>query len=84
MTLVPNQLARLRWQCRRGTQELDAFLLRFMRHRAALASAAELAGFERLLACEDRDLQRWFLAYQTCPDRELGALVETIRALPQL
>lgn len=82
MTLAPNQLARLRWQCRRGTQELDAFLLRFMATRAKHASDAEMLVFERLLACEDRDLQRWFLAYAVCPDGELGDLVETIRTLP--
>lgn len=79
---VATRLARLRWRCRRGTQELDRLLLRFIRHRAEVAGAAELTVFERLLACEDRDLQRWFLAYAICPDSELAALVDAIRALP--
>ncbi len=76
------QLARLRWRCRRGTQELDLLLMRFVSHRAESASAGELAGFERLLECEDRELQRWFLAYSPCPDPELAGLVDAIRALP--
>ncbi|MDZ4811382.1 MAG: succinate dehydrogenase assembly factor 2 [Pseudomonadota bacterium] len=82
MSITPEQLSKLRWRCRRGTQELDLLLMRFIVHRAATAETAEMLAFERLLACEDRDLQRWFLAYAACPDPDLSALVDAIRSLP--
>lgn len=82
MSIAPEHLSRLRWRCRRGTQELDLLLTRFIQHRARDADIAELACFERLLAQEDRELQRWFLAYEACPDPELSGMVDAIRALP--
>lgn len=82
MAIDPATLGRLRWRARRGTLEMDAMLERWLQHRADYAEAAELDAFERLLACEDHLLQRWFLAYQACPDAELATLVEAIRALP--
>ncbi len=82
MTIAAATLGRLRWRARRGTLEMDAMLERWLQHRAELADPTELSTFERLLACEDHLLQRWFLAYQDCPDAELAALVEAIRALP--
>jgi antitoxin CptB len=81
-TIAATDVARLRWRCRRGTQELDLLLLRFVSHRLPDADAAELATFERLLDREDHELQRWFLAYADCPDPELAGLVDAIRALP--
>lgn len=82
MPASPQHLSKLRWRCRRGTQELDLLLMRFITHRGADAELEELALFERLLDCEDRDLQRWFLAYAPCADAELSDLVDAIRALP--
>lgn len=82
MAISAEHLSKLRWRCRRGTQELDLLLMRFIAQRAASAAPAEIALFERLLACEDRELQRWFLAYAPCPDLELSTLVDAIRALP--
>ena len=84
MSITPEHFSKLRWRCRRGTQELDLLLTRFISHRAATADASEVATFERLLACEDRDLQRWFLAYAVCPDPDLSALVDAIRSLPSV
>lgn len=80
--ITVEQISRLRWRCRRGTQELDLLLLRYLAHRLPAADATEIADFERLLACEDRELQRWFLAYADCPDPVLSQLVDAIRALP--
>jgi antitoxin CptB len=82
MPITPEHLSKLRWRCRRGTQELDLLLMRFVVHSAASASNEAIITFERLLACEDRELQRWFLAYAPCPDPELSSLVDAIRALP--
>jgi antitoxin CptB len=73
---------RLRWRCRRGMRELDQLCVRYLDRAWGDASADERATFERLLACEDDRLWRWFLGYDTPDDTELHALVERIRALP--
>lgn len=73
---------RLRWRCRRGMRELDQLCLRYLDRVWGDASADERQTFERLLACEDDRLWRWFLGYETPDDTPLHALVERIRALP--
>lgn len=73
---------RLRWRCRRGMRELDQLCLRYLDRVWGDASVDERQAFERLLACEDDRLWRWFLGYETPDDTELHALVERIRALP--
>ena len=75
-------LQRLRWRSRRGMRELDQLFGRYLDRLWSDASAAERATFERLLACEDDRLWRWFLGYETAEDPQLHALVERIRALP--
>lgn len=82
MMIDSAQVSRLRWRCRRGTQELDILLTRGLDQITNNSSNDEIARFEKLLACEDSELQRWFLAYETCHDPELSRLVETIRAVP--
>jgi antitoxin CptB len=73
---------RLRWRCRRGMRELDQLCVRYLDRAWGDASADERATFERLLACEDDRLWRWFLGHDTPDDTALHALVERIRALP--
>ncbi len=76
------ELQRLRWRCRRGMRELDQLFGRYLDRSWAAASAEQRAVFERLLACEDDRLWRWFLGYDTSEDAELHALVAHIRTLP--
>jgi antitoxin CptB len=76
------ELQRLRWRSRRGMRELDQLFGRYLDRCWGEAAAAERATFERLLACEDDRLWRWFLGYDTAEDADLHALVERIRALP--
>ena len=73
---------RLRWRCRRGVRELDQLCLRYLDRVWGGASPDERHTFERLLACEDDRLWRWFLGHEAPDDTELHALVERIRALP--
>lgn len=77
-----SHLQRLRWRCRRGMRELDQLFTRYLDRAWRDAAEAERAVFERLLACEDDRLWRWFLGYEAPDDVELHALVERIRALP--
>ncbi len=76
------ELQRLRWRSRRGMRELDQLFGRYLDRVWLGASVGERAVFERLLACEDDRLWRWFLGYEIPEDAELHALVERIRALP--
>ena len=76
------ELQRLRWRCRRGMRELDQLFGRYLDRSWATASSEQRMVFERLLGCEDDQLWRWFLGYETPEDVELHALVERIRALP--
>lgn len=76
------ELHRLRWRCRRGMRELDQLFTRYLERVWPVASADDRTTFERLLACEDDRLWRWFLGYEIAEDPELHALVERIRALP--
>jgi len=46
-------LAKLQWQCRRGTQELDLLLQRYLETQYILADKEEQACFIELLALED-------------------------------
>lgn len=75
-------LQRLRWRSRRGMRELDQLFARYLDRAWCDAAGDEQAAFERLLACEDDRLWRWFLGYEVPEDVELHALVERIRALP--
>lgn len=72
----------MRWHCRRGTRELDQLLECWLTQHAASAGEDRLAGFEALLACEDRELQRWILGYYDCERDDLRPLVDEIRARP--
>ena len=76
------ELQKLRWRSRRGMRELDQLMERYLAQRWLDADDAERAVFDRLLACEDDRLWRWFLGYETAEDADLHALVERIRTLP--
>ena len=78
----PNPMRKLRWRCRRGMQELDTLLLRFLEREWTSASEDRRAVFLQLLDTEDDRLWRWVLGHETAPDAELDTLVQHIRTLP--
>ena len=73
------QLAKLRWQCRRGTKELDFLLLRYLDNRYALADADERALFVELLALEDDELIGVLLGELDVEAAGMNVLVGRIR-----
>lgn len=79
--LSPEQIRvkRMRWHCRRGTTELERLLGKHLDRLLAAGDGAALDLFERLLAEEDRDLQRWLLGYEICPEREYAGLIDALR-----
>ncbi len=75
-----NDAAKLRWQCRRGTLELDTLLLRYLDTRYPHATAEEQALFQALLLCEDGDLLDWLLGNKPPASEIFKHLVVQIRA----
>jgi antitoxin CptB len=75
-----DQLPKLRWQCRRGTKELDFLLLRYLESEYLLADEEEKALFVELLALEDDELLGFFLGELDVESEELKFLVKKIRA----
>lgn len=64
----PDELPRLRWQCRRGLLELDLLLRRFVDRGYAGLSASERAAFRQLLEQPDPVLLAWFQGQEVPPD----------------
>ena len=75
-----NQLARLRWQCRRGTKELDLLLQRYLDSGYLLADDEEKALFVELLELEDDELVAVLMGELEVETEEMKVLVEKIRA----
>lgn len=71
--------ARLKWHCRRGMRELDLLLEGFLTDRYETLSAAEQAGFERLLDCRNEDLMAWLIDGDSPQDEQLAGIVNQIR-----
>jgi antitoxin CptB len=72
-------MKRLRWQCRRGTKELDAVLCAFLERDYATLSKAEQSLFGELLALEDNFLIAYFFADRLPENEGLKQLVQKIR-----
>jgi len=75
-----NQLARLRWQCRRGTKELDLLLQRYLETDYLAADDEEKALFAELLELEDDELFGVLMGDSEVEAGELKLLVEKMRA----
>jgi len=77
--VIPPDMNRLRWQCRRGMLELDEILLRYLEHGFVTSPPDLQAQFRRLLAVEDPVLNEWLLL-GTVPDEVgLAAIVRRVR-----
>ena len=77
----PRRLDRIRWRSRRGLLENDILLGRFLEAELAQLPDEELKRLETLLTWEDNDLLDVLMGRTACPDANLTALVERIRAL---
>jgi len=78
-----NDLARLRWQCRRGVKELDVLLERYLETGYLLAGDEEKDLFVALLKLEDDALMGVFLG-DSAEGEMMLELVERIRAFAGL
>lgn len=75
-----HQLAKLQWQCRRGTKELDFLLLRYLETGYLTADDEEKAQFIELLGLEDDELIRVLLGDLDMEAAAMKALVEKIKS----
>jgi len=51
------EFQRLRWQCRRGTRELDLVLMGYLERRYRMASREEQCAFRALLDRPDQEIE---------------------------
>ena len=74
-------LGKLRWRCRRGMQELDILLSRYVEERFPSAPKCEQDAFQRLLETQDTVIYAYCLGQLQPPD-EVATLIERITAGP--
>ncbi len=75
------QIARIRWRCRRGMLELDVMLEKYFDHHFRQLSEQQKKEFERLLETPDQTLFDWFLGKTAPEDESFKRIVDKIRAV---
>ncbi|MGH8205326.1 MAG: succinate dehydrogenase assembly factor 2 [Steroidobacteraceae bacterium] len=75
------QRSRLRWQCRRGMQELELLLLAWLDSAYDSAGGAERACFLGLLQLPDPQLARYLIAGERPDDAALAGLIDALAAI---
>jgi antitoxin CptB len=68
----------LRWRCRRGMQELDVLLGRWIGERYEAASSEQRAAFVHFLDLPDPDLARYLLGREDPPAEHRAILAELL------
>jgi len=69
------ELARLRWRCRRGLLELDLLFERFLNEQYNSLTSDEKQSFSRLLDIPDITLMTYVNRSQKCPDLNLQQII---------
>lgn len=59
---MTDDLAKIRWQCRRGSKELDLLLNDYLEQRYPVADKEEKDRFIALLSLEDSELMRQLMS----------------------
>jgi antitoxin CptB len=72
-------LSKLRWQCRRGTLELDLLLSRYLEKGYPVATHHQQALFVQLLAFEDDTLLDVLITGTAHPSTQMQTLIQCIR-----
>lgn len=73
------EVARLRWRCRRGMKELDLVLLRYLEQDYPQASPDDRHAFARILELQDPDLFGYLVGRDTPAEASLRHVVARIR-----
>ena len=72
-------ISKLKWRCRRGTQELDYLLEGYLDKYYSLANKDEQALFVEFLTLQDSQLILFLLGEQLPMSKGLAGLVKKIR-----
>jgi antitoxin CptB len=75
----PEELNRLRWQCRRGLLELDLVLERFLEKYGERLQGEHLNSFRTLLAFSDNEILDLISARSECRDAQVAEVVQWMR-----
>jgi antitoxin CptB len=75
----PDELNRLRWQCRRGLLELDVLLERFLEKYGDQLQGERLSLFETLLTFTDDEILDLVRARTECRDARFAEVVQWMR-----
>ncbi|HJY36610.1 MAG TPA: succinate dehydrogenase assembly factor 2 [Steroidobacteraceae bacterium] len=76
--MTTQNLALLRWRCRRGMRELDVLLERYLRERYPSAPAAEQQAFEALLDLPDPELLAFVMQRQVPADAHWAHVISKL------
>lgn len=74
------ELAKLRWQCRRGMLELDLLLANFLEKEYSDLIESEKILFKQLLTHSDQELYRWLIGLEKPQDVSLLGMVNKVRS----
>ena len=74
------QKSKIKWRCRRGMLELDLILGEFVDKHLEQLTDEQIERFELLLQSNDPDIYAWLMGYAEPVNKELGEIVEFIRA----
>ncbi len=75
------EVARLRWRCRRGMKELDVVLLRYLEEEFPQASSEDRDAFARILELQDPELFGYLVGRDTPAEASLCHVVARIRRI---
>jgi antitoxin CptB len=79
-----NQFAKLQWQCRRGTKELDLMLQRYLDTGYLIADDEEKALFVELLKLEDDELVAVLMGELAVDSVKMKLLLDKIKAFSEV
>jgi len=80
MDTVKENLARLRWSCRRGMLELDVLLINFLNEAYLSLTAAEQNAFKEVLSLSDQTLYEWLTGNVSAENSPYFPMINKIRA----
>ena len=76
--VLPLDMHKLRWACRRGMLELDLILLPFVENVYAGLPVDDQQRFDLLLEEQDQDLFQWFLGKEEPSSDDLKHIVHIV------
>ena len=76
-----SELSKLKWQCRRGSKELDLVLNRYLEQHYPMTSPDERHAFKDLLKLEDPQLYALILGEQEAQDSIMKRVINDLRNL---